>query len=175
MDGKTKLRILIRTIKKTPIDLMQAAASSSGAEPQVALLCEAGATYHPQYMGAGGRWTPDLTTKPRYCFKDKMEILDYCKKVYPSHDITNIVEASHYVKVSNWCKLGSSSAAKCKVTRWVKPFRCLAARERARTEKRTRSSDKRNSVPNGANPHGTRRVRTPPVQAKLKGSPYGPR
>ncbi|KAI5643324.1 e2 domain of amyloid precursor protein domain-containing protein [Phthorimaea operculella] len=54
-----------------------------------------------------------------------MEILDYCKKVYPSHDITNIVEASHYVKVSNWCKTGSGNAAKCKVTRWVKPFRCL--------------------------------------------------
>ncbi|KPJ12149.1 Beta-amyloid-like protein [Papilio machaon] len=76
-------------------------------------------------MSAAGRWTPDLTTKPHNCLKDKMEILDYCKKVYPSHDITNIVEASHYVKVSNWCKLGSSNAAKCKVTRWVKPFRCL--------------------------------------------------
>ncbi|CAH2090509.1 unnamed protein product [Euphydryas editha] len=99
--------------------------ATSGAEPQVAVLCEAGATYHPQYMSAAGRWTPDLTTKPHNCLKDKMEILDYCKKVYPSHDITNIVEASHYVKVSNWCKLGSSNAAKCKVTRWVKPFRCL--------------------------------------------------
>ncbi|XP_045451817.1 amyloid-beta-like protein [Melitaea cinxia] len=76
-------------------------------------------------MSAAGRWTPDLTTKPHNCLKDKMEILDYCKKVYPSHDITNIVEASHYVKVSNWCKLGSNNAAKCKVTRWVKPFRCL--------------------------------------------------
>ncbi|KAJ2951573.1 hypothetical protein O0L34_g13725 [Tuta absoluta] len=99
--------------------------ASTGAEPQVAVLCESGATYHPQYMSAAGRWTPDLTTKPRTCLKDKMEILDYCKKVYPSHDITNIVEASHYVKVSNWCKTGSGNAAKCKVTRWVKPFRCL--------------------------------------------------
>ncbi|CAG9583354.1 unnamed protein product [Danaus chrysippus] len=99
--------------------------ATSGAEPQVAVLCEAGATYHPQYMSAAGRWTPDLTTKPHNCLKDKMEILDYCKKVYPSHDITNIVEASHYVKVSNWCKLGTNNAAKCKVTRWVKPFRCL--------------------------------------------------
>ncbi|XP_063364830.1 amyloid-beta-like protein isoform X1 [Cydia amplana] len=99
--------------------------ASSGAEPQVAVLCEASSTYHPQYMSAAGRWTPDLTTKPHNCLKDKMEILDYCKKVYPSHDITNIVEASHYVKVSNWCKLGSGNAAKCKVTRWVKPFRCL--------------------------------------------------
>ncbi|XP_046967802.1 amyloid-beta-like protein [Vanessa cardui] len=107
------------------LDVLQASQATNGAEPQVAVLCEAGATYHPQYMSAAGRWTPDLTTKPHNCLKDKMEILDYCKKVYPSHDITNIVEASHYVKVSNWCKLGSSNAAKCKVTRWVKPFRCL--------------------------------------------------
>ncbi|XP_034832549.2 amyloid-beta-like protein isoform X1 [Maniola hyperantus] len=107
------------------LDVLHASQATSGAEPQVAVLCEAGATYHPQYMSAAGRWTPDLTTKPHNCLKDKMEILDYCKKVYPSHDITNIVEASHYVKVSNWCKLGSGNAAKCKVTRWVKPFRCL--------------------------------------------------
>ncbi|XP_045536834.1 amyloid-beta-like protein isoform X2 [Papilio machaon] len=107
------------------LDVLHASQASSGAEPQVAVLCDAGSSYHPQYMSAAGRWTPDLTTKPHNCLKDKMEILDYCKKVYPSHDITNIVEASHYVKVSNWCKLGSSNAAKCKVTRWVKPFRCL--------------------------------------------------
>lgn len=55
--------------------------ATSGAEPQVAVLCEAGSTYHPQYMSAAGRWTPDLTTKPHNCLKDKMEILDYCKKV----------------------------------------------------------------------------------------------
>ncbi|CAG4951057.1 unnamed protein product [Parnassius apollo] len=124
------------------LDVLHASQATNGAEPQVAVLCEAGATYHPQYMSAAGRWTPDLTTKPHNCLKDKMEILDYCKKVYPSHDITNkcsliyiflryshditnIVEASHYVKVSNWCKVGTGNAAKCKVTRWVKPFRCL--------------------------------------------------
>ncbi|CAG9788336.1 unnamed protein product [Diatraea saccharalis] len=107
------------------LDVLHAGQATTGAEPQVAVLCEAGGTYHPQYMSAAGRWTPDLTTKPRNCLKDKMEILDYCKKVYPSHDITNIVEASHYVKVSNWCKMGTGSASKCKVTRWVKPFRCL--------------------------------------------------
>ncbi|XP_045524454.1 amyloid-beta-like protein isoform X4 [Pieris brassicae] len=107
------------------LEALNASQTTNSAEPQVAVLCEAGASYHPQYMSAAGRWTPDLTTKPRNCLKDKMEILDYCKKVYPSHDITNIVEASHYVKVSNWCKLGTGNAAKCKVTRWVKPFRCL--------------------------------------------------
>ncbi|KAF4523548.1 hypothetical protein B566_EDAN011996 [Ephemera danica] len=42
--------------------------------------------------------------------------------VYPKRDITNIVEASHYLKVPNWCKVGQR---KCKVSRWVKPYRCL--------------------------------------------------
>lgn len=61
----------------------------------------------------------------RFYVYQKIELHAPCLQMYPSHDITNIVEASHYVKVSNWCKLGSGNAAKCKVTRWVKPFRCL--------------------------------------------------
>ncbi|XP_028034590.1 amyloid-beta-like protein isoform X2 [Bombyx mandarina] len=117
--------VLFISVFTVLLDVLHAGQATNGADPQVAVLCEAGSTYHPQYMSAAGRWTPDLTTKPHNCLKDKMEILDYCKKVYPSHDITNIVEASHYVKVSNWCKLGTANAAKCKVTRWVKPFRCL--------------------------------------------------
>ena len=58
------------------------------------------------------------------CKKDKVEILEYCKKVYPERDITNIVESSHYVKVNNWCKLGQK---KCRSgsQQWVKPYRCL--------------------------------------------------
>merc|ERR1719367_2696830 len=53
-----------------------------------------------------------------------VEILEYCKKVYPERDITNIVESSHYVKIGNWCKLGQK---KCRsgTQQWVKPFRCL--------------------------------------------------
>merc|ERR1719367_494453 len=53
-----------------------------------------------------------------------VEILEYCKKVYPERDITNIVESSHYVKIGSWCKLGKK---KCRsgTQQWVKPFRCL--------------------------------------------------
>jgi amyloid beta A4 protein len=49
---------------------------------------------------------------------------DLLFQVYPKRDITNIVEASHYQKVSNWCKVGHK---KCKGTHseWVKPYRCL--------------------------------------------------
>ncbi|EEB14211.1 conserved hypothetical protein [Pediculus humanus corporis] len=98
-------------------------------EPQVAILCESGSgseqqktqAYHSQYMTEQGKWITDINNKAT-CLKDKMDILDYCKKVYPKRDVTNIVEASHYLKVPNWCKVGHK---KCKISRWVKPFRCL--------------------------------------------------
>lgn len=82
--------------------------------------------YHPQYMNEQGHWQTDLTYKANACLKDKMDILEYCKKVYPKRDITNIVESSHYLKVGSWCRAGASgSTGKCKTARWVKPFRCL--------------------------------------------------
>ncbi|XP_072385440.1 amyloid-beta-like protein [Diabrotica undecimpunctata] len=110
--------------------------SSGGAvshfEPQVAMLCDSGMhgqeAYHPKYMTEQGEWVSDLYSKAT-CYKDKMDILNYCKKVYPKRDITNIVESSHYLKIGAWCRAGSSTGAqtrgKCKTARWVKPFRCL--------------------------------------------------
>ncbi|XP_068908131.1 amyloid-beta-like protein [Tenebrio molitor] len=101
-------------------------------EPQVSMLCDAGPhgqeAYHPKYMTEQGEWVSDLYSKAT-CFKDKMDILNYCKKVYPKRDITNIVESSHYLKIGSWCKAGSTPGSqargKCKTARWVKPFRCL--------------------------------------------------
>jgi len=92
-------------------------------EPQVAVLCDAKSDtpYYSQYMSENGRWTSDTKRKVG-CLKEKVDILDYCKKVYPKNDITNIVESSHYVKIGNWCKMGYN---KCKHTDWVKPYRCL--------------------------------------------------
>lgn len=94
-------------------------------EPQIAVFCgsDKQQVYHSQYMTESGHWATDLNNKAT-CLKDKLEILDYCKKVYPKRDITNIVEASHFQKVSNWCKVGHK---KCKGSHseWVKPYRCL--------------------------------------------------
>lgn len=63
-------------------------------EPQVALLCDAGVhgqeVYHPQYMTEQGRWQTDLTSKAS-CLKDKMDILDYCKKVRLTSETYEIV------------------------------------------------------------------------------------
>uniref|UniRef100_A0A8D8WQX6 Beta-amyloid-like protein n=1 Tax=Cacopsylla melanoneura TaxID=428564 RepID=A0A8D8WQX6_9HEMI len=102
---------------------VEADVPASHFEPQVAMLCPKGDqnTYRSQYMLDSGRWTTDLTHKVS-CYRDKLDILDYCKKIYPKHDIRNIVESSNYVKISNWCKVGHS---KCKHTDWVKPYRCL--------------------------------------------------
>lgn len=90
-------------------------------EPQVAFLCNEGQSYHPQYMSDQGRWTTDPESKVS-CLKDKVDVLTYCKKMYPKRDITNIVEASHSVKVTGWCRIGHK---KCKHPAMVKPFRCL--------------------------------------------------
>ncbi|XKL64835.1 hypothetical protein PGB90_004921 [Kerria lacca] len=78
-------------------------------------------------MSESGRWTSDInsrtgSTSSAPCSNEKLDILDYCKKVYPTHDITNIVESNHFVKIGNWCKVGRS---KCKHTEWIKPYRCL--------------------------------------------------
>ncbi|XP_052127417.1 amyloid-beta-like protein isoform X3 [Frankliniella occidentalis] len=90
-------------------------------EPQVAFLCDQGQSFHPQYMSDQGRWTTDPESKVA-CLKDKVDVLTYCKKMYPKRDITNIVEASHSVKVTGWCRVGHK---KCKHSAMVKPFRCL--------------------------------------------------
>jgi hypothetical protein len=49
-------------------------------EPQVAVMCEPRATYHNQYMTEAGHWVSDPETKA-ICPRDKMAVLEYCKKV----------------------------------------------------------------------------------------------
>ncbi|KAF7992272.1 hypothetical protein HCN44_001597 [Aphidius gifuensis] len=99
---------------------LELAPAGGRSEPQVATLCEAGEVYLAQHMGEQGRWIS--STEKKSCMTDKLEILEYCKKAYPKRDITNIVESSHYVRVVGWCKPGHT---KCKMSRWVKPYRCL--------------------------------------------------
>ncbi|XP_066588778.1 amyloid-beta-like protein isoform X2 [Prorops nasuta] len=99
---------------------LELAPAGGRSEPQVATLCEPGEAYLAQHMSDQGRWVS--STDKKSCMTDKLEILEYCKKAYPKRDITNIVESSHYVRVSGWCKPGRT---KCKLSRWVKPYRCL--------------------------------------------------
>merc|ERR1712212_84618 len=126
------------------LSLDTAADSSNGSgrhfEPQVAMLCPekgdlANKLFHNKFLSSAGKWESDTDIKAT-CKKDKVEILEYCKKVYPERDITNIVESSHYVKINSWCKVGKK---KCRsgTQQWVKPFRCL---ERVTKEEKTLAS-----------------------------------
>ena len=55
-------------------------------EPMIAMICpektgeKLGKLYHNQYMGTDGKWTTDFDHKAT-CRQDKVEILEYCKKV----------------------------------------------------------------------------------------------
>lgn len=57
-------------------------------EPQIATLCEAGQQYHPQHLSEDGRWTTDLSIKTpaTTCLRDKMDLLEHCKKVSKTLD-----------------------------------------------------------------------------------------
>lgn len=89
-------------------------------QPMIAIVCAGKNRYHNQYLDENKRWISDPDPKAT-CFKDKLEILEYCRKVYPKRDIRNIVEYSKYMPIDNWCRVGQS----CGYRRFVKPYRCL--------------------------------------------------
>lgn len=55
-------------------------------EPQVAVICDVRNPLHPQYMDSTGKWVSDLENK-NSCLKDKIEILDFCRKVKQTRDL----------------------------------------------------------------------------------------
>ena len=58
-------------------------------EPMIAMICPGkqgtdSRLFHNQYINpTDGKWTTDLDHKST-CRQDKVEILEYCKKVYPN-------------------------------------------------------------------------------------------
>lgn len=63
-------------------------ATSLHFEPQVAVLCDQknGQMYYNQYMSQSGRWTVDVDSRSggaasSSCSNEKLDILEYCKKV----------------------------------------------------------------------------------------------
>jgi amyloid beta A4 protein len=85
--------------------------------PLVAFNCG----YRNQYMKENGEWHSD-DSKLATCLQGKYDILKYCKRVYPGHNITNIVEYSHEVNVEKWCK---EDGTQCKHSIVVRPFQCI--------------------------------------------------
>ncbi|KAG8320741.1 Amyloid-like protein 2 [Homalodisca vitripennis] len=57
-------------------------------EPQVAMLCDTKSDqpYRSQYMTEAGHWATDLVHKVT-CYKDKLDILEYCKKVIRMEEV----------------------------------------------------------------------------------------
>ena len=59
-------------------------------EPMVAMICpekqgdKLSRLFHNQYMNSDGKWTSDFDNKAT-CKQDKVEILEYCKKVIDQH------------------------------------------------------------------------------------------
>ncbi|XP_065288603.1 amyloid-beta-like protein [Dermacentor albipictus] len=107
-----------------------AAASGSSVEPDVghfqpmvALLCGHGRLSN-QYLSENQRWVSDPDPKA-VCTREKLSILEYCRKVYPKRDIRNIVESSRYYRLDGWCKAGQHCSSGEGSVHWVKPYRCL--------------------------------------------------
>ncbi|CAG0893974.1 unnamed protein product [Darwinula stevensoni] len=90
-------------------------------EPQVAMVCDS-SSFINQYLDLEtGKWTSDPSRTT--CLTDKISILEYCRKVYPGKEVTNIVESTHFFRLDDWCK--ATKPKKCKWSHWVKPYRCL--------------------------------------------------
>lgn len=82
-------------------------------------------SYYNQYLDIDtSKWRTNRDSSS-ICTQDKRELLELCKKVYPNHDIRNIVESSRSYKIENWCKLNSNPKRRCRSRFRVKPYRCL--------------------------------------------------
>ncbi|XP_055867532.1 amyloid-beta precursor-like protein isoform X1 [Biomphalaria glabrata] len=95
------------------LQVLLAASLEDKYEPMVAFICERPA----MHRGVNG-WIPDKSTD---CLDRMEDILTYCKSMYPDHNITNVVEASYLVTISDW-PMGKSDRQH---SHRVRPFRCL--------------------------------------------------
>lgn len=64
-------------------------------------------------------WVKDDSTD---CLVEPVDILNYCRKVYPTKDVRNIVEWNKMASIGQWCGFGHN---KCHHEFTVRPFRCL--------------------------------------------------
>lgn len=85
--------------------------------PMVAFKCG----YRNQYAGTDGKWTSD-PDHGATCITGKLDVLKYCRKVYPHMDVTNVVEYHHRVVIDNWCK---EEGTPCKWQHTVQPYTCI--------------------------------------------------
>ncbi|XP_076457845.1 amyloid-beta precursor-like protein isoform X2 [Babylonia areolata] len=106
LSGYTVLTILC--------SIAQVFATQNDHEPMVAFVCGKPA----MHRGVNG-WISDKETKK--CWDNKRAILDYCKKMYPNHNITNVVETSYLVTIPGWPSLNGDALHEHR----VRPYRCI--------------------------------------------------
>ncbi|GMT07796.1 hypothetical protein PENTCL1PPCAC_29970 [Pristionchus entomophagus] len=85
--------------------------------PLIAFKCG----FRNRYMSENGSWVTD-ENKYATCLEGNLDKLKYCKKVFPSLNVTNIVEYSHEVTLAEWCR---EEGDKCTTTKTVRPYRCI--------------------------------------------------
>ncbi|KAI6215908.1 Beta-amyloid-like protein [Aphelenchoides besseyi] len=85
--------------------------------PLVAFKCG----YRNKFMNESGEWVDDASSAA-VCLTGKLDILKYCKRVYPHSKISNIVEYGHISHIDNWCRENGRS---CKHTFTIRPYRCI--------------------------------------------------
>ncbi|CAD5216859.1 unnamed protein product [Bursaphelenchus okinawaensis] len=86
--------------------------------PMVAFKCG----YRNKYLNESGDWESDPSSVAT-CLQGKLDILKYCKRVYPDKKITNIVEYGHISQIPQWCD--EDTGRHCQKTFYIRPYRCL--------------------------------------------------
>ncbi|XP_070534916.1 amyloid beta precursor like protein 2-like [Ptychodera flava] len=88
-------------------------------EPRIAMYC---GEINMHVDLDTGKWVPDEDEQAD-CIEKPIDILEYCKKIYPDLEITNVVDASEEEKINDWCRVGN--VGKCKHSHKVQPYRCI--------------------------------------------------
>ena len=84
-------------------------------DPMVAFVCNKGA----MHMDPSDGWYSDSRID---CLESKDNVLNYCKTVYPSLEITNIVESTDLMTIEGWCPLGKKDCSSPETFK-VRPYR----------------------------------------------------
>jgi len=88
--------------------------------PSIAMFCGKNSMHRDLTTG---EWQPDPEGNAN-CTQDKAELFLYCKKMYPTLNISNIVSENSKVTIGPWCSLNHNE--KCKGhNHQVTPVKCL--------------------------------------------------
>uniref|UniRef100_A0A915LAW0 F-box domain-containing protein n=1 Tax=Romanomermis culicivorax TaxID=13658 RepID=A0A915LAW0_ROMCU len=81
--------------------------------------------YKNKYLDESGVWKTDPDVRA-FCLHGKLDVLKYCRKVYPHRNFTNIAELPELMSISNWCSSGFVlSNNSCHESFEVRPYLCI--------------------------------------------------